>query len=150
MKKEPIRLKDIKPKAPLSAPPERYFDELPGRISARVDQERKQGAQWRWQPVARLALVPALAIILAIWLWPGTAHEALPPSVEQMLAEVPSDELLHYLADMEALESYAFEVEVLYEELDDFEEASAPAMEHLELEEEVMEEYLQEWDAWEG
>ena len=67
-----------------------------------------------------------------------------------MLAEVPSDELMHYLADMEALESYAFEVDIPYEELGDFEEGSAPAMQHLELEEEAMEEYLQEWDAWEG
>lgn len=91
------KFEDIPKKDHLRAP-EGYFDTLPGKISARIEQ-----AQARPNPAYRYALRYAMAfgIIAAVGIiWFTQTNDA---SAENLLASIETEELVNYLAEADDL-----------------------------------------------
>ena len=91
-----------RPQPALAPPPERYFEQLPMRVMQRVQPAPTATAApgWGWlaaltAPV-RTALASAVVLggfAAAFWLTPATPPAASPDA----LAQVPQEQLLHYL-----------------------------------------------------
>lgn len=91
------KFEDIQKKDHFGAP-EGYFDALPGKISARIEQ-----APARSNPAFRYALRYAMTLVLvgAIGLiWFIQPEDA---TVENLLASIETEELVNYLADADDL-----------------------------------------------
>jgi hypothetical protein len=97
------KFEDIPKKDHLGAP-DGYFDSLPGRISARIE----QAPSVRATPVFRYALQLAVAfvIIAAVGITWFISTDA--PNAENLLASIETEELINYLAEADNLSSDEF------------------------------------------
>jgi hypothetical protein len=90
------RLEDI-PKKQSFKVPDGYFDDLPMRIQARI-QEAEKKPSWSWMPVPSFALKLALPMILvgivSVVLWNNLSSTKDPFA---KLDSVPTEQLLAYL-----------------------------------------------------
>ncbi|MDZ7604036.1 MAG: hypothetical protein U5K79_00275 [Cyclobacteriaceae bacterium] len=107
-----MKLEDINKKNIYSVP-DKYFDQLPGRVQARIE-AKKPGEIFslNWSLTYKLA-APALAMVmLVLYFWyDGPANNQ---SAESLLAQVATDDLVAYLATTdittdEILESIDFD-----------------------------------------
>ena len=127
-----MKLDDIKKKNVYTVP-DRYFEQLPGRIQQRVS-KKKSGFfySFNWKLTAQIAS-PVLAVLLLIFYFGiGTQTSAL--SAEELLAEVATEDVIAYL------ETTDLSADEIIEELDlsmvdlDFTE-DRPIIEDLEMNE---------------
>ena len=101
----PFRLDDHKRRSqPLAPPPDRYFEQLPTRVMARVQPNGSTGlaGTWGWlqQLSAPVRTALASAVVLggfaaSFWLTQPTAPATLNGTVA--LAAVPRDDMVQYL-----------------------------------------------------
>lgn len=158
MKKEPIKLEDLKRKPPLSDPPVHYFDELPMRVRDRISKPEKLSLWQQTRPVLQWAAAPAVALVLIILLWPGQVSNE-PGSIDEMLAGISDEELVAWLDETEGLQGMGFELDVPYGEIEgldedfDLDSDFLEGQEYLEdLDDEgidaELEQYLDGWESW--
>lgn len=134
-----IKLDDLSKKVPFEVP-EGYFDALTRDIQARITEEKPT---LEWLPKLQWAMVAtaAMVIVAVIWFWPGAPAA---PTAEELLAEVPEQDLMAYLDWSDITESELLEgvdeevVEGLWQE----EELLAP----IDLEEVDLERMLLEFE----
>lgn len=112
------KFEDIPKKNYLGAP-EGYFDSLPGRISARIEQTKPA----RSTPVSRYALhlASAFIILAAIGItWFIRTDDA---NAENLLASIETEELVNYLADTDNFSNDDFleEMNLTIEEAEELE-----------------------------
>ena len=127
-----MKLDDIKKKNVYNVP-DRYFEQLPGRIQTRVSKKKPDFFySFNWKLTAQIAS-PVLAVLLLIFYFGiGTQTSAL--SAEELLAEVTTEDVIAYL------ETTDLSADEIIEELDlsmvdlDFNE-DGPIMEDLEMNE---------------
>ncbi|HEY0656371.1 MAG TPA: hypothetical protein VGD65_24730 [Chryseosolibacter sp.] len=90
-----MKLDDI-PKKPIFDVPEGYFDQLPGKIQARISGEQKRQTAFVFRYKLQY-IIPSLVILTAIVLRfakPEPVHD-----VELMLASIETEQLVAYLND---------------------------------------------------
>lgn len=95
MEKKRIRLEDL-PKKEIFRTPDRYFDELPSIIQAKVVKPTPEPAfTFSWTPRRTwLSLASASLIALLVWLTYPTRQESLG---EDTLSQVNDQEIINYL-----------------------------------------------------
>ena len=120
-----LRLEDI-PKKQIFEVPERYFEELPLRIQARVAASYQRSAP---RPVWRYAVQYALPLVLAVVIlfyryYPATDAESILESVEtadlvlylQQEPALTAEDIIENVdfvpADVEAIEAEAYDLEI--------------------------------------
>jgi hypothetical protein len=89
------KLEDI-PRKNMFEVPEGYFDQLPGRIQARIAAESpSRSASWMWKGALRYALpvLLAAAVFAGWWLRNG------PEDPEAILASIETEQLVAYLEE---------------------------------------------------
>jgi hypothetical protein len=93
------KLDDIPKKHPFNVPDD-YFDQLPGKIQARVQGKDREHVG-TWAPVMRYALAMiVVAAVAFVWLWGGAnSHDAESP--EAILASLETADLVAYLNEGE-------------------------------------------------
>ncbi|MCG8308374.1 MAG: hypothetical protein MI975_13355 [Cytophagales bacterium] len=90
-----MKLEDIKKKN-IYAVPDKYFDQLPTRIQARVNEEKPVfGFSFSWNLFFKIA-TPAFAVILILFYF-GLSNTNLNQSAEELLAQVDAEDLIAYL-----------------------------------------------------
>lgn len=96
--------------------PENYFNELPTKISSRV-QKRPPLISWPFQPKIKRALA-SLVILLTfgIIFW-NYQINTISPDTNTLLAEIPSENIMAYL---EEAELYNFELYAEFDPSDEF------------------------------
>jgi len=92
---------DIDKNEPFKAP-EGYFDRLEDRIMERIESEEEQGTESRgriiaWQPMMKYAAAAAIAL-LAVFILIRSPWSKGSESAEDLLAEVPAEAIVDYLA----------------------------------------------------
>lgn len=100
MKKENNHIElDKLPKKQLYTVPDGYFDELPGIIQNRVTSKpgTEHSASLAWTPALKFAL-PVLALVMMI-IYFAIRIDQQNFDVEAMIAEIPTEELINYLAE---------------------------------------------------
>jgi len=141
-----FKLGDIEKKHIFKAPPERYFDELPGIIQAQTAHKAVPKAQFRWYGVLRYAL-PAAAILVVVF-FIGLFNQQNLGDPESLLADVPVEDLIAYLEESDVTtEELIASVEwddVTLDFDNGLEEANI--LDEIELEEEEMMELFQEYN----
>jgi len=88
------KLEDI-PKKELFTVPDKYFDELPTVIQARITVKKAKRSLFVL-PVIRYAL-PLLAIGVISWFWLAPVQSAL--TAEEMVAQITTEDLLAYISE---------------------------------------------------
>lgn len=128
------------PKKDLFGAPEGYFDTLPGRISARIEQAKPREAKTAFRYTLQYVL-PLIIIAVAGVLW-FTKQEA--KETESLLASIETEELLSYLAEADDLsyEEFINEMNPTTEEA----EALQEAVFELQWADESMNDLLEELD----
>lgn len=89
---KPFKLDDIKKgKQPFTVP-EGYFENLPMKIQSRVEVKKKES--WSRTPAFRLAfsLATMIAIVFSVFMFFSQS-----PTPEDLLADIPQEELLAYI-----------------------------------------------------
>jgi hypothetical protein len=77
--------------------PDRYFDELPGRIQSRITPVRDDHIPWFSWKVAAAVVVPAM-VVLFFLIYTGTPNHTLRSGdPESMIAEVSAEDVIDYL-----------------------------------------------------
>ncbi len=135
---KPIKLDDIEKKSRPFSVPEGYFDDLPMKIQDRIQEEKKE--VWIKTPALRLAF--AVAAMLVIVMSIVFINQTTTP--EDLLADIPEEELLAYIDMMQLDETdifSAFEGSVETIEFYDME-----GFEDLQLEDEALDDLLIEYD----
>lgn len=90
-----MKLEDIKKKNIYSVP-DKYFDQLPTRIQARVNESKPAfDRSWNWNLVYKIS-VPALVVICLVFYF-GLKPNNLEPNADTLLAQVSTDDLIAYL-----------------------------------------------------
>ncbi len=90
-----MKLEDIKKKNIYSVP-DKYFDQLPTRIQARVnDKKPVSGWSLNWSFFFKIA-TPAVAVVL-IFFYFNTSTNFHNQSAEEILAQVSTEDLIAYL-----------------------------------------------------
>ena len=86
-------------KKQLYSVPDGYFDELPGIIQNRITAipVREQTSSLAWTPAVKFAL-PVLALVMMI-LYFAIRIDRQQFDVEARIAEIPTEELINYLAE---------------------------------------------------
>lgn len=137
------RLEDIKKNRVFTAPPEGYFDKLPGVIQSKTAHKASRSTKTYWIGVLRV--LPAAAALVLIMFYAGVFETRETPSVEDLLAEVSNEEIIDYLSSID------LSTEEILEEVDinelslDFQE-SQNLMESLELDDADLIDLYGEWD----
>lgn len=92
-----MKLDDID-KKPFFEVPEGYFEQLPGKIQARIGTERKSERAFVFKYKLQYVIPAALILMVGlIWL----VKQQAPTDVESMLATVDTEHLVAYLNDSE-------------------------------------------------
>jgi len=91
------KIEDIPKKDYLGAP-EGYFDALPGKIAARIEE-----APVRSNPASRFALRYAMVAVLVVALGITWFIQSEDASAENLLASIETEELVNYLAEADDL-----------------------------------------------
>ena len=113
-----MKLEDL-PKKPIFNVPEGYFEQLPGKIQARIETqkspERAFVFRYRLQYV-----VPVILLAMAAVLWFNRSQS--PADVETILASIETEQLVAYLNDSElTTEDVLEEVDFNSDDIDDIE-----------------------------
>ncbi len=96
MKTPKNKLEDIKAKQVFTVP-DGYFDQLPSRVQARVATPEKQ-AVFSFPVVLKYAL-PVVALAIAVIFWMQRHDVNTTQDVHQLLAEIPTADIIDYLED---------------------------------------------------
>lgn len=134
-----MKLDDI-PKKPIFNVPEGYFDQLPGKIEARISAGRKQERSFVFQYKLQY-VIPAVALIAVGFFWfikpqPGT-------DAESILATVETEYLVAYLNDSDlTTEDVLEEVDFSSSDVQDIE----MEIYQLQLDDEIFDEAIDEID----
>jgi hypothetical protein len=134
-----MKLEDI-PKKPIFDVPEGYFDQLPGKIQARisVDQGREPSFVFRYKFQYVIPVLIILAVGLIWVLKPQPAND-----VDSLLASVDTESMVAYLNDSElTTEDVIEEVDFSSTDIDDIE----TEVYQLQLEDESFDEILDDID----
>ena len=139
------RLEDIKKSQVFTAPPEGYFDKLPGILQARTANKTVKTARFYW--VGALKLIPAAAAIVLIVLYSGLLNQKeSAPGFEEMLSEVTSDDILQYLEELDLTsEEILDEVDLRVLSLG-FEDLEDPLIDNLDIEDETLLQLYDDFD----
>ncbi|MDA0195397.1 MAG: hypothetical protein O2887_12690 [Bacteroidetes bacterium] len=125
MDKQKIKIDDLK-KENIFKVPDRYFEELPSLIQARVLAQAGSKQGWFVLPSVRWAVIatPVLAVIMYFVIFRGPVEQT-PVNIDAILAQVETNDLIAYLEDSDmtdaelisglALES--FEIDEITDEL---------------------------------
>ncbi len=135
---KPIKLDDIEKNSRPFSVPEGYFDDLPMKIQNKILAEKKEA--WFKRPVFRLGL--AMAAVFVIVMSIVFINQSASP--EDLLADIPEEELLAYIDLMQLDESdifSAFEGSIETIEFFDME-----GLEDLQFEDEALDDLLIEYD----
>lgn len=131
------KLDDIDKKQSFKVP-EGYFEDLPLRIQTKIQKKKKHSQVLL--PSWRFAFAASILVILVAYF----IADQTPTSVERLLADIPQDDLIAYLdemeLDMEDLTRVYQETSVSFE-LDELD-----GLEELELDEEEMDDLFLEYD----
>ncbi len=128
-----MKLEDIKKKNIYSVP-DKYFDQLPGKIQSRINEEQPVSwLSWNWSLTYKLA-VPVAAIILMVFYF-GNLNDQTPQDAGAILAEVSTDDIIAYLdyadltteeivevIDIDDIEFELYENSPIIEDLNDIDE----------------------------
>lgn len=131
-----MKLDDIKKKN-IYMVPDKYFDQLPARVQSRINEKAPVSVfHWNWGWSYKLA-IPAIAMIVLI-IYFGRVDRGLNQDAESILAQVSTEDVIAYLADMdlsttEIIES--FDLDNL--ELDFYDES--PMLQDIDIEGNVLE-----------
>lgn len=109
------------PKKDLFSAPEGYFDALPGRISARLEQAKPRETKTAFRYALQYALpVVVIAVVGVLWFTKQEVTES-----ESLLASIETEELISYLAEADDLsyEEFINEMNPTTEEAEALEEA---------------------------
>ena len=88
------KLDDIEKKLNMKVP-EGYFEELPMRIQKRIEMEQSSSTSFKI-PSWSLAMAASIVVIIGfIFFWDGNNT-----SVEELLAEIPEEELMAYVEEL--------------------------------------------------
>lgn len=90
-----MKLEDIH-KENIFKVPDNYFEDLPGRLEQRIAEDRKS---IKLIPVRKIINWAAAAAILVFGLYGITRLGDQPLTVDQILSEVPTEELIDYLVE---------------------------------------------------
>ena len=135
---KPIKLDDIEKNSRPFSVPEGYFKDLPMKIQDRIQEEKKE--VWVKTPAFRLAFAIAAMIVVVM----SIVFVNQSASPEDLLADIPEEELLAYI-DMIQLDENdilsAFESSVETIEFYDME-----GFEDLQFEDEALDDLLIEYD----
>jgi hypothetical protein len=90
-----MKLEDINKKN-IYTVPEKYFDQLPGRVQARIQTKKPEGIfALNWSLTYKIA-APALAMVMLVFYFWYDGPENI-QSVESLLTQVATDDLVAYL-----------------------------------------------------
>ncbi len=90
-----MKLEDINKKN-IYTVPEKYFDQLPGRVQVRIQAKKPEGIfALNWSLTYKIA-VPALAMVMLVFYFWYDGPENI-QSVESLLTQVATDDLVAYL-----------------------------------------------------
>lgn len=134
------KLEDI-PKKNIFQVPEGYFDELPGRVQARIPAGNvNRATSWSWTTALRYALPSLVAVALFAGWW--LKNDAPEEDAEAILASIETEQLAAYLEEYELIGDDL----ILYDELTE-EDAAAIEDEVYEatFDEEYFEQLLEEF-----
>lgn len=134
------KLEDI-PKKNIFQVPEGYFDELPGRVQARISAGNvSRATSWSWTTALRYALPSLVAVALFAGWW--LKNDAPEEDAEAILASIETEQLAAYLEEYELIDDDL----ILYDELTE-EDAAAIEDEVYEatFDEEYFEQLLEEF-----
>lgn len=134
------KLEDI-PKKNIFQVPEGYFDELPGRVQARISAGNvSRATSWSWTTALRYALPSLVAVALFAGWW--LKNDAPEGDAEAILASIETEQLAAYLEEYELIGDDL----ILYDELTE-EDAAAIEDEVYEatFDEEYFEQLLEEF-----
>ena len=88
------KLDDIEKKLNMKVP-EGYFEELPMKIQKRIEMEQSSSTSFKI-PSWSLAMAASIVVIIGfIFFWDGNNT-----SVEELLAEIPEEELMAYVEEL--------------------------------------------------
>ena len=96
-KKYTVKLDSI-PKMNIHKVPDRYFDELPGIIQARISKPSvREDLSWTLGMNWKLALVLSAFVVIVVFsvIFKGSFLDS--PTADEILAEVPIEDLIEYL-----------------------------------------------------
>ena len=130
-----MKLEDIKKKNIYSVP-DKYFDQLPTRIQARVNDSKPAfKLSWRWNLLYKIA-VPTLVIIFIVFYF-GIESNNFESNADNLLAQVSSDDLIAYLETTDlTTDEIIEELDLSDLELDFYDEG--PIMQDMNINEEEM------------
>lgn len=134
---KPIKLDDIEKNTRPFEVPEGYFDDLPMKIQSRIETKKK--TNWVRTPTFRLALSAATMFLIVL----GVVFFNQSTTPEDMLADIPEEELLAYinmteLDEADILAAFQGSIESI-----EFEDS---AFDDLNLEDESLDDLLLEYD----
>ncbi len=135
-----FKLDDIEKQKPPFKVPEGYFEDLPMKIQSRIEDQKRD--RFVTTPVFRLAFASAMVLLVTSAVV-YTVFFTGQSSVEDLLADVPQEELMAYIDLMEFEDNdilAAFEGTI---ESIDFE---SDGLEEVEIGEEVLDDLLLEYD----
>ena len=141
-----FKLEDIEKKHGLKAPPERYFDELPGIIQAQTAHKTLQKRQYAWSGALRYALPSVLALLVVVLVIRSIDQDVLDP--ESMIADVAIEDVMAYLEETD-ITTEELIASVDWDEASlDFEQdlEGTGILDEIELDEEEMLELFQEYN----
>ena len=99
--KNKIDIEHLKKEKEIFEVPDGYFDKLTSNIQARIQEESTpESSTVRIPRLAWVTPVIVVAIAAVFWFYPGSD----PASANEMLAEIPTEELLAYLDNYEISE----------------------------------------------
>ncbi len=132
------KLDDIDKKLKFDVP-ERYFEDLPMKIQKRVESENRKNYSLK-VPSWSLAMTAAVAVIVGfLFVWNGSDS-----SVEDLLAEIPDDDLIAYIEELN-LDTYDLAA-AFPESSEEIEFEDVEMMEGLEIEDLSIDDILLEYD----
>lgn len=131
-----MKLDDIK-KENIYTVPDKYFDQLPARIQSRINEKAPISAlHWNWGWWYKLA-IPAIAMIVLV-VYFGRVDRVLNQDAESILAQVSTEDVIAYLADMDLSTTEIIEsMDLENLELDFYDES--PILQEIDLEGDVLE-----------
>ncbi|MGI9544762.1 MAG: hypothetical protein ACR2MX_15980 [Cyclobacteriaceae bacterium] len=141
-----FKLEDIEKKHGLKAPPERYFDELPGIIQAQTAHKATSKRNFAWSGALRYALPAVVVLLVVVFIIRGLNQQDLDP--ESMIADVAIEEVMAYLEETD-ISTEELIASVDWDEASlDFEKdlEGAGILDEIELQEEDMLELFQEYN----
>jgi len=137
-----MKLEDIKKKNIYSVP-DKYFDQLPTRIQARVNESKPAfGSSWNWNLVYKIA-APALAVIFLVFYF-GIRNNYPEQSADYLLAQVSTDDLIAYLGTTDlSTDEIIEELDFSDIELDFYDEG--PIMQNMDINDEEIDALFDEY-----